>query len=132
MDKLFDRFGELLRSFFSLETDYRNDPDWRRAWEELDEYLKTGRNRQKQRFQHQENRSWAAPPGADSSLRKDYDNLEVPFGAPFTEVRRSYKHLLKTYHPDHFDEDPEKQRLATQITQKINESFQRIKEYNRK
>ena len=127
MDKLFDRLGELLRSFFN--TDSQNyDRDFQEAWEELNDYLRTGQTTRSRWF-HRHKKTWTPPPGFDESIRQDYANLDLPPGAPFEEVKHSYKNLLKHYHPDRFALDPEKQRVATQITQKINESFQRIREF---
>jgi DnaJ-domain-containing protein 1 len=132
MENFFDRLGELLRSLFSeageetasVEGQRRSarDPDLEEAWKELDEYLRTGRDAP---------RSAGAPPRSrrapDESLRTDYANLEVPFGADMEEVKRSYKSLVLRYHPDRFAADPEKQKVALEITKKINQSFERIR-----
>lgn len=133
MDKFFDRLGDILRSLLegAEESSYRygegKDPYMRAAVEELDEYLRTGRSRPRPGFQEPHKAKGFAP-GPDERLRKDYANLETPFGAPFAEVNRAHKRLLRKYHPDHFSQDPEKYKLATEITQKLNESFQRIRE----
>ena len=126
MDKFFDRLGDLLRSVLDQRGSYENrhDPDFQEAWNELDEYLKTGTNyrpREKTR-----DRTRASYSGMDEHLSQDYANLELSPGAPFGEVKKSYRNLLRKYHPDRFAMDPEKQKLATEITQKINVSFQRI------
>ncbi len=63
------------------------------------------------------------------SLRADYANLEVPFGADSETVRRSYKRLVLRYHPDRHAGDPEKLRVATEITKKVNQSFERIRSF---
>jgi hypothetical protein len=63
------------------------------------------------------------------SLRADFANLEVPFGADGETVRRSYKRLVLHYHPDRHGGDPEKLRVATEITKKVNESFERIRSF---
>ena len=63
------------------------------------------------------------------SLRGDYANLEVPFGADSQAVRRSYKRLVLQYHPDRHSGDPEKLRVATEITKKVNQSFERIRSF---
>ncbi len=115
------------------------DPDLKEAWEELEEYLRTGRNspRPKEtagrdRREDRPGRASPAGPGGagkaavNEALRPDYANLQVAFGAPFEEVRRSYKRLLQRYHPDRFAGDPEKQRTATLITQRIIDSYRRI------
>ncbi len=128
MDKFFDRLGEFVRSLLNEggtrpsrpATGHASsiDPDMQDAWEELDSYLK-GEERPE--------RQAAAPPDPEREpLRQDYANLEVPFGAPFEQVKKSYRRLLAAYHPDRNAGDAEKLRLATEITKKINVSYQRI------
>jgi len=109
------------------------DPDLAAAWEELDDYLDADRATSgaegragSQRTDRRGSGAAAPPPGA---LRGDYANLEVPFGADIETVRRSYKRLMLHYHPDRHGSDPEKQRVATEITKKLNESFERIRAY---
>lgn len=138
MENFFDRLGELFKGLFS-EGDSgeaagrrpRNgaragvgDPDLEEAWKELDEYLRTGRDAPRSSGARGHTRPRRAP---NESLRADYANLEVPFGADIEEVKRSYKSLVLRYHPDRFAADPEKQRLALEITKKINQSFERIR-----
>jgi hypothetical protein len=98
------------------------DPDLQDAWEELDDYMRTGTD--KERPQDGGSRTKKT---VDDSLRQDYANLEVPFGADIDTVRASYKRLIMHYHPDKQAGDPEKQRIALEITKKINESFERIR-----
>ncbi len=140
MENFFDRLGELFKGLFS-EGDAGEaagqrprdsaragggDPDLEEAWKELDEYLRTGRDAPKSAGTGARGR--ARPSRAlDESLRADYANLEVPFGADIEEVKRSYKSLVLRYHPDRFAADPEKQRLALEITKKVNQSFERIR-----
>lgn len=136
MENFFDRLGDLFKGLFSDSgggtfsareergrgaTGYR-DPDLEQAWKELDEYLRTGRDAP--RAAGARPRAQTAP---DDSLRGDYANLEVPFGADIEEVKRSYKSLILRYHPDRFAADPQKQRIALEITKKINQSFERIR-----
>ena len=133
MDKFFDRLGDFVRSMMNerspRSTDPAaptgdSDPDVREAWEELDAYLKG------------DERPRPEPaPRVDpqiEALRQDYANLEVPLGAPFEDVRKSYRRLLAGYHPDRNAGDPERLRLATEITKKINVSFRRIEELEEK
>jgi len=101
------------------------DPDLREAWDELDDYMRGGTGQAGSRTQgHSSSRQ---KPSADESLRQDYANLEVAFGADIETVRKSYKSLMLKYHPDKFSSDPEKQRVALEITKKINESFEKIR-----
>jgi DnaJ-domain-containing protein 1 len=113
----------------SARTRPAGDPDFQEAWEELDEYMRTGSNRARSNRAagSQERTRSRTPRPVDESLRQDYANLEVPFGADIDEVRRSYKRLMLKYHPDKHAGDTEKQKLALEITKKINESFERIR-----
>src|SRR5512140_1901298 len=66
--------------------------------------------------------SGARPTGARSArkpeppdeLRLAYAALEVPYGADLATVRKSYRTLMRKYHPDRHTESPEKQRAATE------------------
>ena len=121
--------GDSSREKSSRSSGYQ-DPDLRDAWEELDDYLRGGSGERRQaggrtRGGRQESRGVRPPP--DESLRQDYANLEVPFGADIETVRRSYKALMLRYHPDKHAGDPEKQRIALEITKKVNQSFERIR-----
>ncbi len=136
MDKFFDRLGDLLRSLLegnSSTAGYYDpkDPDMQAAIEELDEYLKDGgiSDEPKTGFHRQWKNSGerqARTEGVDAGLRRDYATLEVAFAAPLSEVRKSYKRLLHKYHPDRFSREAEKQALATEVTQRLNEAFTRI------
>lgn len=121
MDRFFDKLGDLLRSIIREDPEdniNQRDPDLKAAWEEIDEFLKTGHNRQRSR------------PVKDIPVpevyKQDFINLEVPPTASLEEVRRSYKKLLRKYHPDRHADNPQKQQMATRITQKLNVSYQRI------
>ena len=106
------------------------DPDVQAAWEELDEYMRTGasgRTEGPASGRSEAGGRSAGRPRVDESLRQDYANLEVPFGADMEEVRASYKRMMLMYHPDRYPGDPEKQRLALEIAKKINQSFERIR-----
>jgi DnaJ-domain-containing protein 1 len=143
LDGFIDRLAELLRSLFSEDRGARQgrspadgrarqgDPDLQDAWQELDEFMKTGSNdRARARGSDRAGSGRASPPPRqppDESLRQDYANLEVPFGADIETVRRSYKTLMMKYHPDKHAGDPQKQRIALEITKKVNESFERIR-----
>jgi len=137
VDKIFDHLADLFRSFLTPSARENHDPDWQEAWQELDDYLKTGRRTEGPRFDErartgeQARRGWE-PSAAEESLRQDYANLELPFASPLAEVKQSYKRLLRKYHPDRFASDAEKQRLATEITQRINGSYRRIRQYAQK
>jgi DnaJ-domain-containing protein 1 len=131
MDKFFDRLGDLLQSLMGGDSrrsegyDPR-DPDMREAIDELNAYLESGGFDPGQGRHTRGARSRPEPEFADAALRRDYATLEVAFGAPLSDVRKSYKRLLHKYHPDRFSGDAEKQALANEVTQRLNEAFDRI------
>jgi DnaJ-domain-containing protein 1 len=135
---IFDRLGNLIRSILDEEEPSRaepgrfSDPDESAAWEELEAYMKdqTAGATGERTGPGAENRFGTRAPGAvPESLKKDFRNLEVAPGAPMPEVRKAYKRLMAAFHPDRHSADAEKLRTATEITKKLNQSFQRIRDY---
>ncbi|MCM8776219.1 MAG: sulfotransferase [Candidatus Omnitrophica bacterium] len=142
--------GDILRSYLHWKEDLLYGRDFEEAWEELNKFLLHHEeplyrkpSAEPLRGYAQRDRSYttyrtytrpenAQPPRRDPQehLRKDYENLEVAFKSDFETVKKQYKSLLRKYHPDRFDQDPEKYRPATEVTKKLNESFNRIKEYH--
>ncbi|MBI3092370.1 MAG: J domain-containing protein [Candidatus Tectomicrobia bacterium] len=64
----------------------------------------------------------------DRHLAQCYANLELPYGADLETARRRWKAMLKKYHPDLHAADPERQRIATQITQEITAAYRAIEQ----
>jgi DnaJ-domain-containing protein 1 len=52
-----------------------------------------------------------------------YRTLELEPGAELPEVRKAYRRLLKQYHPDKFAKDPEKYKVATEVTRNITAAY---------
>jgi DnaJ like chaperone protein len=142
IDRLFDLLGELLRRLGGPRSraaarPAADDPLLREAERELEEYLRTARTAGA--------KSGGPGPGRQGSgradraregtrpvpeaLRRDFANLGLGPSASLEEVRRAHRRLLARYHPDRFARDPEKQRLATRITQILNTSFRRIRDF---
>ncbi len=63
---------------------------------------------------------------ADDELRRAYAALEVPFGSDFATVRKSYRILMRKYHPDRHARSPEKQKAATELAQKLTLAYKLI------
>jgi DnaJ-domain-containing protein 1 len=157
-DRLGDLLRSLMGTDSGAGTGFdARDPDMRAALAELDEYLKDGVDARRWRFvdgadggaeeeftardgekgagdtgrRESSRRYRRAGPQPPESLRRDYGNLEVPFAAPPEDVQNAYRRLMRKYHPDRFSLDPEKQQLATEITKRLNESFQNIRRYEK-
>jgi DnaJ-domain-containing protein 1 len=140
LDQFFDRLGDILKNatkgdsgedIFGRKSAKTGDPDLDEAFEELDEFLKTGKDKprpegQSQRqtnFGHAQSHQSFSPP---QEIIDAYKELQLAYGNKLPEVRAQYKKLLKQYHPDKNADNPEKLRVATEITQKINGAYQKI------
>lgn len=64
--------------------------------------------------------------GDDKTLRQYYANLEVPFGSDRETVKKAYRNLLKRYHPDKHSGDPEREAMATRLTQELTRAYDAI------
>ena len=125
---IFDRLGNLIRSILDDDEPAQagvrsSDPDEMAAWEELEAYMQGEAPRTSTTTARTPQRRLPA------SLRTDFRNLEVPVGAPLPEVRKAYKRLMASYHPDRHSSDPDRMRTATEVTKKLNHSYQRIRAY---
>jgi DnaJ-domain-containing protein 1 len=82
-------------------------------------------------------RSSGAPPprrtaAGDDAIRKAYAALETPAGSNFETVRRSYRRLMRKYHPDLHAGTPDKQRAATDLTQRLTEAYKILEKHLRR
>lgn len=99
---------------------------WNQWVDHLEHWVEEEEHRQKEKktdFFSQEGSTSQAPAGQDPRLAKYYANLEVSYGASFEEVKQSYRRLIKKYHPDLHERDPEKRHLAEQVLKRLNEAF---------
>jgi DnaJ-domain-containing protein 1 len=73
----------------------------------------------------------SAPPASseEKSIGDYYANLEVEYGADMQTVKKSYRRLMRRYHPDNFSDDPEMEELATELTQELSEAYQKVREH---
>lgn len=63
-------------------------------------------------------------PDEDNRLEKKYYKiLELEYGSDFDSIKKSYKKLLKKYHPDLFQNKPEKLKVAQEVTRQLNEAY---------
>jgi len=62
-----------------------------------------------------------------------YANLELPPGAGRGQVKQAWRRLLKKYHPDLHSTHPEKRKIATELTGRLNEAYRVLdKEFSKK
>jgi len=55
--------------------------------------------------------------------------LEVPEGASKAEIDKAYRLLVKVWHPDRFDHDPDLREQANKKLKAINEAYEFLKEH---
>lgn len=55
-----------------------------------------------------------------------YANLEIPYGSDQETVRAAWKQMMKKYHPDLHGEDPEKRRIAGELTAELTRAYQAL------
>lgn len=114
---LLSRLANLLRAQFSGTIDLQHrDADWRAGHDD------TGG------FDYND----TTPKGGekiDPRIAGYYANLEVPYGADIETVRKAWKRLLRTYHPDLHSSDPEKVRIANQIVQGLNKAHDELEKW---
>lgn len=61
--------------------------------------------------------------------RRWYKTLELEPGADLPTVRKAYRRLMRTYHPDKFVNDPEKLRAATEMARRLTEAYNGLSRY---
>lgn len=64
------------------------------------------------------------PKQAHDPLARYYANLEIAPGADREAVKTAWKRMMKKYHPDLHDTDPEKRKTAEELTRRLTESYQ--------
>lgn len=63
------------------------------------------------------------PKQAEDPLAPYYANLEIFPGSDRKAVKSAWKRMMKKYHPDLHDSDPEKRKTADELTRRLTESY---------
>ena len=70
--------------------------------------------------------------GLDTRLAGYYANLEVPYGSDLGTVQQAWKRLVRKYHPDIHSEDPDKRRVANELTKGLNPAYEKLAKHLKK
>ncbi len=63
-------------------------------------------------------------PNNENQLEKKYYKiLELEYGVGFNDIKKAYKRLLKKYHPDFYQNNPDKLKSAQIVAKQINEAY---------
>jgi DnaJ-domain-containing protein 1 len=65
----------------------------------------------------------------DKRLRELYAQLEVPYGSSFEEVKKSFRRLMRKYHPDLHVGNPQKHKTATQLTMSLTQAYNELEQH---
>lgn len=58
-----------------------------------------------------------------------YRALEVPVGSEREAVKKGYRRVMKKYHQDRYQNDPEKREIAGEVSKRLNGAYERVLEY---
>ncbi|TAF35221.1 MAG: hypothetical protein EAZ57_01350 [Cytophagales bacterium] len=116
---IFDRLKNIIRANVN-EFNYSN--------EELDsidaEYENLVKKQQSTHKYQASGDSYTPKPNpAEAEERKHYAALGLMYGADFEKIKAAYKGLMKQYHPDKFQNQPDKLKQAQEQTQRINIAY---------
>ena len=59
---------------------------------------------------------------APDLLAECYANLEIPVGSNRATIKKAWKTQMKKYHPDLHCDDPEKKRIAEELTRRLTQA----------
>ena len=104
----------------------------RHAREEVDEALHGKRRPPPPRSAPPPRSSPPRTAAGDDAIRKAYAALEVPAGSDFETVKKSYRRLMRKYHPDLHAGAPEKARAATDLTQRLTQAYKTLEKHLRR
>ncbi|MDR0909704.1 MAG: J domain-containing protein [Spirochaetaceae bacterium] len=127
---ILDRLGDVIKSYLNDERDeYRpshHDPDLADAFAELDDFLNDKSSRGGAEARRTDYSSYSKPRVPPESLRGDFVELGVPFGASVEVCKDAYKALLKRHHPDRHAGNLANQKMATEKSARVNAAYDRI------
>jgi hypothetical protein len=66
----------------------------------------------------------------NKDIAQHYKTLDVEYGADATTVKKSYRKLMRKFHPD-LHRDPKKKAAATKLTVKISAAYAAIEEHRK-
>jgi hypothetical protein len=65
-------------------------------------------------------------------VKRQYEILELPFGAPLEDIRQKYRDLAAVWHPDRFAHNPRLQQMALDKVKEINGAYNELEAYVKK
>lgn len=89
-----------------------------------------GKSRSTGRSQGGKRRTGRSPfQGGGDKIAEYYKVLDLPVGAPFDEVKKSYRKLMRKYHPDRHVGNPKKQKAATELSMRVTQAYKELEDH---
>ena len=102
------------------------------AWREVEDAMRgeprRTRTRQQRGYRQQNTAGARGNAGGGDRTAQLYAQLECPYGADINTVRKQYRALMRKYHPDLHSRDAEKQRLATDLSQRLTAAYNELRQ----
>lgn len=67
--------------------------------------------------------------GGGDKIAGYYKVLDLPVGAPFEDVKKSYRKLMRKYHPDRHVSNPKKQKAATELSMRVTQAYKELENH---
>lgn len=123
------------RGYTKQEENHSKQKRYKTAFDEFQENYEKYKKYQQQSSYYQKSyqNSYKSTSQSNNEEDKYYKWLELPFGSSFEDIKKSYKTLMKKYHPDNFYNNETKRQTAEKLSQKLNEAYQYFeKKYGKK
>ncbi len=62
-------------------------------------------------------------------IAKHYETLNLSYGADFAEVKKSFRTLVRRYHPDMHSGSPGKQKAASELTKQLTVAYNALERH---
>ena len=63
------------------------------------------------------------PGSADAQVAEWYRILDLSVGAEMSQIKTSYRQLMRKYHPDMHAGNPQKQKAATELSMRVTAAY---------
>lgn len=74
-------------------------------------------------------RSARSSAGSGDKIAKYYKVLDLPVGAPYEDVKKSYRKLMRKYHPDRHVGNAKKQKAATELSMRVTQAYKELEDH---
>jgi len=68
----------------------------------------------------------ASSRSSGDKIAEYYKVLDLPVGAPFEDVKKSYRRLMRKYHPDRHVTNPKQQKAATELSMRVTQAYKEL------